>query len=180
MIYILLAEGFEEIEAVSPIDLLRRAGCDVQTVSIEKNRTVNGAHGIPLTADILLDQLDFEKTEMLVLPGGWPGYENLGKSGAISALLKNASNAGKRIAAICGAPSVLGKLGLLQGVTATCYPGMEDALEGAVFSAEPVVVSGAFITARGAGCAAEFALTLVREAVSAEKAEEIRRGIVCL
>ena len=128
MIYVLLAEGFEELEAMAPVDLLRRAGAAVKTVSLTEEKIVTGARGIPAVADILLSEVDFDAMEMLVLPGGYPGYENIAKCAPAIDLLTRADGAKKTIAAICGAPSVPGKLGLLKGQKATCYPGMEDTL----------------------------------------------------
>ena len=177
IVYVLLAEGFEEIEAIAPVDLLRRAGVTVETVSIEENKVVTGARGIPVVADITIRQLQFEAMRLLVLPGGYPGYENLEKSAAVKSLLRRAAEAGKEIAAICGAPSVLGKLGLLAGRSATCYPGMEQLLNCSVLT-DPVVEDGPFITSRGAGTALAFALALVARVISPEKAAEIRAGIV--
>lgn len=176
-IYLLLAEGFEELEAFAPIDLLRRAGAAAETVSITADRIVTGARGIPAIADITLADLCYEEMEMLILPGGYPGYENLGKCQAVRDLICAAAKDQKTIAAICGAPSVLGDLNLLQGHTATCYPGMEETL-GCPVGEGKVVCSGNFITSRGAGTAIDFALALVAKAVSAEKAEELRKGIV--
>ena len=176
-IYVLLAEGFEELEAFAPVDLLRRAGADVQTVSVGADRIVIGARGIAAVADLMLSELDEQQMEMLVLPGGYPGYENLGKNDQVCALIERAAEQQKVIAAICGAPSVLGNLGLLQGKVATCYPGMEDTL-GCQASAEKVVCCDQFITSRGAGTAIDFALALVARAVSPKAAEELRKGIV--
>lgn len=177
MTYVLLAEGFEELEAMAPVDLLRRAGVTVKTVSITKDKIVTGARGIPAVADILLEELDFDAMELLVLPGGYPGFENLGKCSAVQQLLLRADEAKKTIAAICGAPSVPGKMGLLKGHKATCYPGMEDTL-GCEASTEKVVESGHFITSRGAGTAVDFALALVAKLTAPEKAAEIAKGIV--
>ncbi len=177
MIYVLLAEGFEELEAMAPVDLLRRAGAEVATVSITGEKIVTGARGIPAVADLLLNELDFDAMEMLVLPGGYPGYVNYEKSEATLDLIRRTHQAEKTIASICGAPSVLGKMGLLKGEKATCYPGMEDAL-GCEALADKVVESGHFITSRGAGTAVDFALALVAKAVSPEKADEIAKGIV--
>lgn len=177
MIYVLLAEGFEELEAMAPVDLLRRAGAEVKTVTITENALVTGARGIPVAADLFLDELDFDAMEMLVLPGGYPGYENLANCPEVVELLEDAAAAKIMIAAICGAPSVLGKLGLLKGKRATCYPGMEETL-GCKFLDEKVVKYGHFITSRGAGTAVDFALALVAYAVSPEKADEIAKGIV--
>lgn len=176
-VYVLLAEGFEEVETFAPVDLLRRAGVSVQTVSIDGTVVVRGARGIEAVADLPLSELKYEEMAMLVLPGGYPGYENLGKSEAVRALILRAVADGKKIAAICGAPSVLGDLGVLKGQRATCYPGMENTL-GCEAVAEPVVHSGPFITSRGVGTALDFALALVAELSSAEKAAEIRKGIV--
>lgn len=177
MIYVLLAEGFEELEAMAPVDLLRRAGAEVQTVSVTGEKIVTGARGIPAVADLLLDDLNFEAMEMLVLPGGYPGYVNFEKNEAVLALIRKTDAAKKTIAAICGAPSVPGKMGLLKGQKATCYPGMEDTL-GCEALTDKVVESGHFITSRGAGTAIDFALVLVAKVVSPEKAEEIAKGIV--
>lgn len=177
IVYVLLAEGFEEVETFAPVDLLRRAGVTVETVSIDGTVVVRGARGIEAVADIPLSELNEAEMAMLVLPGGYPGYENLGKSEAVRALILRTVAAGKKIAAICGAPSVLGDLGVLKGERATCYPGMEDTL-GCEAVAEPVVLSGQFITSRGVGTALDFALALVAELTSAEKADEIRKGIV--
>lgn len=177
MVYELLAEGFEELEAAAPVDLLRRAGVEVRTVAIGKERLVTGARGIAVMADILAEELREEEMEMLILPGGYPGFENLAKNEWVAALLKRTAEKEIPIAAICGAPSVLGGLGLLKGRKATCYPGMEDTL-GCEALFDAVVEDGPYITSRGAGTAVEFALALVARLVSEEKAEELRRGIV--
>ncbi len=177
IVYELLAEGFEELEAVAPVDLLRRAGVTVQTVAIGGDRKVMGARGIPMVADLLPEELQESQMEMLILPGGYPGYENLANSEWVCSLLKRAAEKEIPIAAICGAPSVLGALGLLEGRKATCYPGMEETL-GCEALKEAVVEDGPFITSRGAGTAVEFGLALVARLVSREKAEELRRGIV--
>ncbi|MBQ7095902.1 MAG: DJ-1/PfpI family protein [Clostridia bacterium] len=179
IVYTLLAEGFEEVEALAPVDLLRRAGIETVTVSIEKERVVTGARGVSVVADLLFEELEEEKMKMVILPGGYPGYENLGKDERVAALLKKAVAEGLDIAAICGAPSVLGGLGLLEGRVATCYPGMEPLL-GCAHSMDAVVEDGPFITSRGAGTALEFSLALVARLAGREKAEELRRGIVML
>ena len=178
MVYVLLANGFEEVEALAPVDLLRRAGVPVQTLSVEETATVIGARQISVLADGMLADLDFEEMEMLVLPGGYPGYENLGKCKEVCALLVKAFQEGKEVAAICGAPVVPGRLGLLKGYKATCYPGMESELDCAEFIPEKVVTDRNLTTSRGAGTALDFALALVAKIVSAEKAEELRKGIV--
>ena len=177
IVYTLLAEGFEEIEALAPVDLLRRAGVEVVTVSIEKERVVTGARGVPVMADIFFEELNEEKMQMVILPGGYPGYENLAKDERVANLLKRAYAKEIDIAAICGAPSILGGLDLLKGRVATCYPNMEHLL-GCEHSLEDVVEDGPFITSRGAGTALEFALALVARLKGRKVAEELRKGIV--
>lgn len=177
-IVVLLAEGFEELEAFAPVDLLRRAGAEVQTLSITENTTVTGARGIPAVADATLADLDFDQMDMLVLPGGYPGYVNLGDSQAVCDLVTRTYEAGKTVAAICGAPSVLGKLGLLADKKATCYPGMEQELRCKEVSFERVVEDGNIITSRGAGTAIDFALRLIQRVYDAEAAKKIKESIV--
>ena len=177
-VIVLLAEGFEELEAFAPVDLLRRAGATVQTVSITENTTVTGARGIPAVADTTLFKADLEQMDLLILPGGYPGYVNLGNSEAVRQLIVNTHQAGKTVAAICGAPSVLGALGLLKDKKATCYPGMEAELHCKEISLEKVVEDSNIITSRGAGTAIDFALKLVERAVSPEKAKEVAESIV--
>ena len=142
MVYIFLADGFEEIEALAPVDILRRAEVDVKMVSINDKLEVTGSHGIAVHADVLLKEVS-EKADMLILPGGMPGTLNLQKCQPLCDMLKKADG---YVAAICAAPSVLGGLGLLKGKKATCYPGFEDKLEGAECVCDPVVVSGKTIT----------------------------------
>lgn len=165
MVYVFLAEGFEEIEAITPVDVLRRIGIEAQLVStIPGERTVVGAHGIKLTADICFEDADFDKCEMLVLPGGLPGATNLGAHEGLCTKLKEFAAVGeegdKYVAAICAAPMVLGELGILEGKMATIYPGMEESLKGAVPMKNRVVVDGNIITSKGPGTAMEFAVEL--------------------
>lgn len=159
MLYMLLAQGFEETEAVAPLDVLRRAGIDVQTVSLD-SLAVTGAHGITITADITMDQLQPENCQGVVLPGGMPGTLNLQNDCRVTELLKHCYEQGKLLAAICAAPMVLGELGFLAGRSATCFPGYEEHLQGAVLSDDPVVTDGNMITARGAGTALAFGAAL--------------------
>ncbi len=162
--YVFLAEGFEEIEAITVIDILRRAEIPVKTVSITHTLQVTGAHGIVMTADLLYDNTLFSDAPWLILPGGLPGADNLFDFAPLQGLLKQqvASKEG-RIAAICAAPAVvLGQLGLLRGEKGTCYPGFESKLEGAEHIDAPVVVSGKFVTANGPANAMLWALTIVR------------------
>ncbi|MBQ7936581.1 MAG: DJ-1/PfpI family protein [Clostridia bacterium] len=177
-IMVLLAEGFEELEAFAPVDLLRRAGAEVQTVSITETTTVTGARGIPAVADRTLSEADFEQMDLLILPGGYPGYVNLGKSEAVRRLILKTYESGKTIAAICGAPSVLGALGLLKDKKATCYPGMEQELHCKEVLLEKVVEDGNIITSRGAGTAIDFALKLIERVISPAKAKEVGESIV--
>lgn len=177
MVYILLAPGFEEAEALVPADLLRRAGIETALVSLEGD-SVTGSHQITVKADLELSQVELERTEMVVLPGGGRGVENLGKSPAVADLVRNAAKRSIPLAAICAAPTLLAKTGCLRGKRAVCYPGMEDQLTGAVpCPEEPVVVDGKLITARAAGASFDFGLALVEALAGKEKAAEVRRGV---
>lgn len=177
MVYILLAPGFEEAEALVPADLLRRAGVDTALVSLE-GTAVPGGQGITVLADMSLDRLDLDKADMVVLPGGRRGVENLKASAAAEDLVREARNRGLWVAAICAAPTLLGGWGMLEGKKATCYPGMEDRLTGALVDYDSgVVVDGKLITSRAAGTAVDFGLTLIEVLAGADKAEEVRRGI---
>ncbi len=159
MILLLLADGFEETEALVPLDLLKRAKCDVETVGIT-GKTVTGAHGIPVTAD--LSPRDIKgKIDLLILPGGMPGTKNLDASPLVDAFLAAAAERGAFIAAICAAPMVLGRRGLLRGKRAVCYPGFEKYLDGAEVLAEHAVRDGKIITGQAMGAALPFALALV-------------------
>ncbi|MDO4262362.1 MAG: DJ-1/PfpI family protein [Eubacteriales bacterium] len=175
---IFLADGFEEIEGLTVADILRRAGVDVGTVSITDERMVTGSHRIPVQADVCFDQADFSDTELFVLPGGMPGTKNLGECGKLTKLLTDSFAAGKRIAAICAAPSVLGDMGILRGKKACCYPGFEERLAGAQVVFDRVVQDGTVTTSRGMGTAISFALALTEQLVSAQKAREVRESIL--
>ncbi len=160
MIYVLLANGFEEIEALAPVDLLRRAGHTVKTVAIGECPVV-GAHGIPVVADITLAEAT-DAPRLLVLPGGMPGAKNLDECPAMDELIDRTIAGNGRIAAICAAPMILGRRGLLRGKNATCYPGFEEHLEGAfVFLDVPVVTDGRYTTANGMPSALAFGEELV-------------------
>lgn len=177
MITVLLADGFEEIEALTPVDMLRRAGKKVVTVGIT-GKTVTGAHDIAVIADCEPKDLPHDKIECLILPGGMPGTKNLDASPETDALINRTLSDGGRLAAICAAPSVLGKRGLLRGKKATCYPSFERFLEGATTSTEKVVTDENVTTSRGAGTAMDFALELVSLLVSPEKSEELGAGVI--
>ena len=178
MIYVFLAEGFEEVEALTPVDCLRRAGKTVQTVGVG-GRVISGAHGIPVAADITAEEIRLDDAlEAIVLPGGMPGTINLGKSQAVQDAITFCDAQGKLIAAICAAPSVLGARGLLNGKTATCYPGFERQLTGCNAVAAPVCQDGNIITGRGPGAAMDFALKLVAVFCGEAKAEQLAEGMV--
>lgn len=177
-VYVFLADGFEEIEGLTVVDILRRAGVDTQMVSISGNLTVTGSHKIAVQADLGIQEAEFASADLLVLPGGMPGTTNLGACEALTEQLVRFYKEGKKIAAICAAPSVLGDLGLLKGKKAVCYPGFEERLMGAEVLYEKVAVDGNVTTSRGMGTAIPFALALVEQLVSKEKAEELKKGII--
>ncbi len=179
MVVVLLADGFEEIEALCPVDVLRRAGCEVQTAAVGEDRVVCGSHAIPVTADTLTAHIDPELPEAIVLPGGMPGTKNLEASADVQRLIDAAVSRGAVIGAICAAPSILGRKGLLKGKSATCYPGFEGALQGARVTGKAVVRDGNIITARGAGVAVEFALELAGALRSPAVAKTVRESIQC-
>lgn len=176
--YIFLAEGFEEIEAITPIDVLRRAEIETVVVSISGSKRVTGAHAIAVEADVLLAQISAADADLLVLPGGMPGTKHLGECQQLLDILVAHTESGKLTAAICAAPSILGMLGLLNGKEATCYPGWEDKLTGALFAKEPCIVDGTIVTGRGAGSAMEFSLKLVELLLNKETANEHARRMV--
>ena len=179
MIYVFLADGFEEMEAIAPIDLLRRAGKDVATVG-GTGKIVMGAHNIPVTADITEEELiSFSETEMIVLPGGMPGTLNEEKSAVVQAAIDYCAENNIPMGAICAAPSILGHKGILNEKKAVCYPGFEKELLGADVSMEGVVTDGNITTARGAGVAADFGLELVRVLCGDEKSGQLRAAIIC-
>lgn len=178
MVYVFLADGFEEMEAIAPIDLLRRAGKEVVTVGVT-GKTVMGAHGIPVTADITENELtSFDGTEMIVLPGGTPGTLNEEKSAIVQAAIAYCTENNIPMGAICAAPSILGHKGVLNGKKAVCYPGFEKELLGAEVSMDGVVTDGSITTARGAGVAADFGLELIRVLCGEELSLKIRAAII--
>lgn len=181
MIYVFLANGFEEMEAIAPIDLLRRAEQKVVTVAVGTNTlTVTGSHGITITADIMEQQVVLKEIEMVVLPGGMPGTLNLEQSDVVKSVLIYCKEQGIYIGAICAAPSILGHLNMLQGVTATCFEGFESQLSGAHISAQHVCCDQNIITAKGAGVSIEFALKLAELLCGAPRANLLRKSIQCM
>ena len=184
-IFLFLITGFEEIEALATVDVLRRAGLPVRTVSLTDERTVTGSHGIPVVADGLFEETDFGLAEMLVIPGGTPAFDSHeGLKREVQAFYDK----GGRVAAICASPMVLGGLGILRGRRATCYPGFEKYLSGAILATDKAaVVDGNVITGRGPGLTLDFALTLVEVLAGEAKRHEVasqllvgwRRGDRC-
>lgn len=177
MIYCFLADGFEEVEAIAPIDMLRRAEIEVVTVGVT-GETITGAHNIKVTADCKIDEITLDdEIDAIILPGGMPGTLNLENSAEVQNAVDFAVKNNKYICAICAAPSILGHKGLLKGKNAIAYPGFETELEGANISSDYVVCDGKFITAKGAGVAVDFGLEIVAQLLGREKAEGIREQI---
>ena len=178
--FVFLAEGFEEIEALTPIDVMRRAGMPVKTVSITNSLQVKGAHGVIVTADLLYDNTLFTDAAWLVLPGGMPGASNLYEFAPLHGLLKNQyESAEGRIAAICASPAVvLGQMGLLNGHEATCYPGFEEMMEGAQLSENRVVVDDKFVLGAGPALALKWSLAIVEKEFGAEQADAVATGML--
>lgn len=177
-IYLFLADGFEEIEAVAPIDVFRRAELEVITVSVTGDQLVTGAHGLTVAADSLFEDLSFGGDFLLFLPGGMPGTLNLEAHEGLCELIGQQAAKGNKIAAICAAPSILGKMGLLDGKDAICYPGFEHFLTGASVSDQDVVQSGSVFTAKGPGVAIDFALALVKDLKGPDVAAQVAGGMI--
>lgn len=177
-VFIFLANGFEEAEALVTVDVLRRADFKVQTVSITRSKQVAGAHGVVVEADALIDDVDFSAADCLVLPGGMPGTSNLDQSEKIKTLLTHHYQKGGLLAAICAAPLVLGRLGMLKGKEAVCYPGFEKYLEGATIAKGKFAVSGNILTGKGPGCVFDFSLKLVELLSNKELAEQVADGLI--
>ena len=179
MVYCFLADGFEETEAIAPVDMLRRAGVTVKTVGIGKS-VITGSHGISVICDLTDSELRLtDELDGVILPGGMPGTLNLDASQAVHSAVDFAVLHQKLVCAICAAPSILGRKGLLSGKKAIAFPGFEKELEGAIISKDPVVKDGVFITAKGAGVAVDFGLEIVAALVSRAKSDEIRSSIQC-
>lgn len=181
MVYVFLAPGFEEIEGLLPVDVLRRAGIEVITVGVPE-QIVTGSHGITIQCDISLIQAQEykDKLEMIILPGGMPGAENLFKTPYIKEMVEYCVNQSLWIGAICAAPMILGQWGLLSGYRATCYPGFEKQMLGAKYTAASVEQDGLFITSNGPSSALTFALRLVEILKGQEIAYSIKESMGCL
>ncbi len=175
MIYVFLADGFEEIEAITAIDVLRRAGLTVKTVAVgTAGKMVAGAHGVAVEADLLESQANCGTADAIVLPGGMPGTLNLERSPVVQSAIDSCMAQGKLVAAICAAPSILGHKGCLQGKQAVCYPGFEEALAGAAVVPDRLVVKdGTVITGKGPGAAIDFALALVETLCGGAAAKKV-------
>jgi 4-methyl-5(b-hydroxyethyl)-thiazole monophosphate biosynthesis len=178
MVYLFLADGFEEIEALYTLDLLRRANVDVLTVGVS-GKVANGSHKIPVVCDIDCASLPYNSDfDMIILPGGMPGSINLDKAECVEKYIKLALENDKLICAICAAPFILGKRGILKGKRATCFPGFENQLEGATVVDAGVVRDGNIITGRAMGSAHEFALTILEALQGKEAADKMRKTII--
>lgn len=176
--FVFLATGFEEMEAIGTVDVLRRGGVDTRIVSISDDHIVTGAHGIDVIADSLLAETDFSAADALILPGGMPGSNNLNDCEPLKKQLIAQYKAGKIVAAICAAPLVLGGLGLLKGRRATCYPGFEPTLIGATVTGEATETEGNVITGRGPGLVFNFGLALLAAIKNDAVAEEVAGGLL--
>lgn len=178
-VYVFLADGFEDVEALIPVDVLRRGGVDVVTVStIDDSQIVESAHGVQMVADALFDECDFSDADLLMLPGGMPGAANLYAHQGVCEAVRRQFQAGKRLSAICAAPAVvLAQLGLLDGRRATCYPGFEQLLTKAEYTGELVTVDGNITTAEGPAAAFPYAYELLGQLVSKDVARQIAVGM---
>lgn len=178
MVYVFLAQGFEEIEALAVVDVLRRAELEVKTVGVT-GEIVGGAHGIVVACDTVEGVIDPADAQMIVLPGGIPGTLHLEKSAVVQEAIRSAMEQNRYIGAICAAPSILGHLGYLDGRDITCFPGFESQMPKAYYTGEKVVVSDNIIMGKGAGAAVDFALKLVEVLVSSERAKKLRESMQC-
>ena len=177
MVYEFLATGFEDVEALIPVDIFRRAGLEVKTVSVTGERLVESAHGVRIESDILFEDANFDDADLLMLPGGLPGATNLrDHEGLCNALLAHAGK-GRKVAAICAAPMVLGKLGLLKGRRATCYPGFESHMTGAEYTAELFTIDGNITTGEGPAATFPYAYAILEQFVDKATVDGIREGM---
>jgi 4-methyl-5(b-hydroxyethyl)-thiazole monophosphate biosynthesis len=178
MIYVHLAEGFEEIEAITVVDVLRRSNLDVKTVSVTGDKIVKGAHDIKVQADLHFEEADYDSCEMIVLPGGMPGTNNLADHKELINKIKEFNEKKKWLAAICAAPMIFGNLSMLEGRKATIYPGREAHILGGQPTSDNVVVDGHFITSKGPKTAMEFAIKIVEVLKGEEDASEVRKALL--
>lgn len=176
--YLFFATGFEEVEALTVVDILRRGGVDCKTVSVTGVKEVTSSHNVTVCADLLFGDVDMSDGDMLIMPGGIPGTPNLKAHEGLNKLICEYHKEGKYLAAVCAAPTIYGEMELLQGKDATCYPGMEEGLHGANVKTEKVVCDGQFITSRGMGTCIDFGLTLLAKLTDEENAKQIGKKIV--
>lgn len=177
-VYVFLANGFEDIEALIPVDVLRRGGVEVVTVSVvEGSQIVETSHRVQVMADAMFDDCDFSDADLLMLPGGMPGASNLNNHEGVRQALLKQNAAGKRVGAICAAPLVLGGLGILRGKQATCYPGFEQTLEGATYTGELCTTDGNVTTGEGPAAAFPFAYELLKQLKDADTAHQVATGM---
>ena len=176
-VYVFFADGFEEIEAFASVDVLRRAGFDVEMISVMDNEIVKGAHQISVFCDKNIENCDFYDASLLLLPGGMPGAQTLGECEDLKRALCTAAEKGVTLAAICAAPMVLGQLGLLKGKKATCYPGFEQFLDGANYTAAMVEHDGNIITGKGPAAALPFAFAIVKHLAGEAKEKELKEAM---
>ena len=177
-VYVFLADGFEDVEALIPVDVLRRGGVEVVTVSITDFPLVQSAHGVNIEADVMIEQCDFSDADLLFLPGGMPGASNLFANKEVCKALVDQYAAGKKVAAICASPAVvLAPLGILDGKRATCYPGFEQALADATYTADLVTVDGNITTGEGPAAAFPFAYELLSQLVNKQTSDQIAEGM---
>ena len=178
MYYLFLANGFEITEAMAPLDVMRRAGLEVKTVGIT-GEMIQSSNGVSVKPDIDISDITYDNIDGAILPGGMPGTLNLKASNAVVECVKKCYNDGKLVASICAAPSIFGEMGLLRDRRATCFPGFEKALDGAVHTGAHVETDGNVITSKGAGCALEFGHAIVSYAVSKEAADKVLSDMQC-
>lgn len=176
-VVVFLANGCEEVEALAPIDVLRRSDVDVTSVSISDSLEITGGHNIKIMADCFFEDINFDEVNMVVLPGGLGSRDNLMAHKGVTDICKKFAKEGKYVTSICASPSVLGENGILEGKKAICYPGFESQLKGAEIINENVVVDGNIITSKGPGTALDFALKLAEVTAGKEKAIEVAKGM---
>ncbi len=176
MIYVFFADGFEEIEALTPVDYLRREGIELKTVGVT-GKTVMGSHGVPVVCDITKEDISFNDMDGIILPGGMPGTLNLEKSEKVQTAIDYCQDNGKQLAAICAAPSIFGHKNILTNREAICFPGFEKDLHGAVISDKFAVTDGNIITAKGAGSASEFAFEIIKYLSGENAASDVKRTV---
>lgn len=177
-IAVFFADGCEEIEGLTVVDLMRRAGVEIIMISLTDQKQVTGSHGIAFLADELLAKTDFDSLDGIVLPGGLEGTQKLGKNETVNQVIRTFAEEGKLVSAICAAPSVLGTAGILNGKKAACYPGFEDKLTGAEICTDEVCVSGNIITSRGMGTAIPFSLAIAAYLLDQEAADQLAKTII--